>query len=141
MPWSVIRTVAVITPGFPDGLKVDRRGRVYASSFSGVQMFTALGERMGNFALPGAVNFCFGGADEDLLFITTDSALWVVEQRTERDGDRVRLRLGVGPRVAADLGQRSPVSRQHRSAARHRLKHLQAKPLAARRRCHHNRPA
>lgn len=25
---------------------------------------------------PGAVNFCFGGAERDLLLITTDSAVW-----------------------------------------------------------------
>lgn len=25
---------------------------------------------------PGAVNFCFGGAERNLLLITTDSAVW-----------------------------------------------------------------
>ncbi|MFL5829831.1 MAG: SMP-30/gluconolactonase/LRE family protein [Solirubrobacteraceae bacterium] len=76
------RLFAVVTPGFPDGLKVDATGRVYASSFSGVQIFSPLGEHLGEIALPGAVNFCFGGAEDDLLFITTDSAIWVVELPT-----------------------------------------------------------
>jgi gluconolactonase len=70
------RLLAVTTPGFPDGLKVDRDGRVYASSFSGVQVFGEDGELLDEIHLPGAVNFCFAGPDEDLLLITTDSAVW-----------------------------------------------------------------
>jgi gluconolactonase len=70
------RLFAVITPGFPDGLKVDRDGRVYASSFSGVQVFEPDGRLVGEIRLPGAVNFCFGGAERALLLITTDSAVW-----------------------------------------------------------------
>jgi len=47
-----------------------------------VQIFSPLGERLGEIPLPGAVNFCFGGAEDDLLFITTDSAIWVAELPT-----------------------------------------------------------
>jgi gluconolactonase len=72
------RLFAVVAPGFPDGLKVDRDGRVYASSFSGVQVFATSGRLLGEIRLPGAVNFCFGGPDRDLLLITTDTALWAV---------------------------------------------------------------
>jgi gluconolactonase len=70
------RLFAVVTPGFPDGLKVDRDGRVYSSSFSGVQVFDPDGELLGEIHLPGAVNFCFGGPERNLLLITTDSAVW-----------------------------------------------------------------
>jgi gluconolactonase len=70
------RLFAVTTPGFPDGIKVDAAGRVYASSFSGVQVFDADGELIDEIALPGAVNFCFGGAERNVLFITTDTAVW-----------------------------------------------------------------
>ena len=38
------RRIAVTNPGFPDGLKVDAGDRVYASSVSGVQVFSPLGE-------------------------------------------------------------------------------------------------
>ena len=68
---------AVTNPGFPDGLKVDSLGRVYASSFSGVQVFASTGVLLGEIRLPGAVNFTFGGADGSTLFITTDTAIWV----------------------------------------------------------------
>ena len=70
------RLFAVVAPGFPDGLKVDRDGRVYASSLSGVQVLAADGELLGEIRLPGAVNFCFGGLERDLLLITTDTAVW-----------------------------------------------------------------
>jgi gluconolactonase len=72
------RLFAVVAPGFPDGLKVDRAGHVYASSFSGVQVFAPDGEHLGEIRLPGAVNFCFGGPERDLLLITTDAAVWAV---------------------------------------------------------------
>ena len=70
------RLFAVTSPGFPDGLKVDRDGRVYASSFSGVQVLAQDGQLLGEIRLPGAVNFCFGGPELDLLLITTDTAVW-----------------------------------------------------------------
>jgi len=73
------RLFAVTSPGFPDGLKVDADGRVYASSFSGVHVFDSGGELLGEIRLPGAVNFCFGGAERNLLLITTDSAVWSAE--------------------------------------------------------------
>jgi gluconolactonase len=71
------RLLAVIAPGFPDGIKVDRAGRVYVSSFSGVQVFSPAGDPLGEIRLPGAVNFTFGGANGNLLFITADDAIWV----------------------------------------------------------------
>ncbi len=73
------RLLAVTTPGFPDGLKVDAEGRIYASSFSGVQVLDPCGQLLGEIRLPGAVNFCFGGPERNLLFITTDAAVWAAE--------------------------------------------------------------
>ena len=70
------RLFCVTTPGFPDGIKVDAEGRVYASAFSGVQVFEPGGELIGEISLPGAVNFTFGGPDRNVLFITVDDALW-----------------------------------------------------------------
>ena len=70
------RLFAVTTPGFPDGIKVDAEGRVYASAFSGVQVFNPAGDLIGEITLPGAVNFTFGGQRNNILFITTDTAIW-----------------------------------------------------------------
>lgn len=70
------RLFAVTTPGFPDGIKVDSAGRVYASASSGVQVFNPGGDLIGEIKLPGAVNFTFGGLGRNLLFITADTAIW-----------------------------------------------------------------
>ena len=73
------RVFAEIEPGFPDGIKVDAAGRVYASSFSGVQVFAPDGSRIGEIELPGAVNFCFGGPERNVLFITADTAIYAAQ--------------------------------------------------------------
>jgi gluconolactonase len=70
------RLFCVTNPGFPDGIKVDADGRVYASSFSGVQVFDPDGSLIGEISLPGAVNFTFGGPDGNVLLITADDAVW-----------------------------------------------------------------
>jgi gluconolactonase len=70
------RLFAVVSPSFPDGIKVDSDGRVYVSSAGGVQVFNPVGELIGEIRLPGAVNFTFGGPGRDVLFITTDDSIW-----------------------------------------------------------------
>jgi gluconolactonase len=70
------RLFAVIAPGFPDGLKVDAAGRVYASSFSGVQVFDPDGELVDEIDIAGAVNFAVAG---DTLLITNDAAVWAAK--------------------------------------------------------------
>jgi gluconolactonase len=80
------RLFAVTTPGFPDGIKVDLAGRVYASSFSGVQVFSPAGDLIGQIRLPGAVNFTFGGPGGKVLFVTTDTAIWAAVLATAGAG-------------------------------------------------------
>jgi gluconolactonase len=80
------RLFAVTTPGFPDGIKVDRAGRVYASSSSGVQVFSQAGDLIGQISLPGTVNFTFGGPGGQVLFITTDTAVWAAVLATAGAG-------------------------------------------------------
>jgi len=80
------RLFAVTTPGFPDGIKVDRAGRVYVSSSSGVQVFSQAGDLIGQISLPGTVNFTFGGPGGRVLFITTDTAVWAAVLATSGAG-------------------------------------------------------
>jgi gluconolactonase len=70
------RRVAVGTPEHPDGLAVDTQDRIYASARTGIQVFAPSGDLLGEIVLPGAVNFTFGGAGGNTLFITTDTAVW-----------------------------------------------------------------
>lgn len=69
------RLFAVITPGIPDGLKCDAEGRVYSSSSTGVQVFDRRGRILGEILAPGVANFCFGGVDNDTLFMMCDSVI------------------------------------------------------------------
>ena len=75
------RLLAVTSPGFPDGLKTDAASRVYVSAFSGVLVLSPAGDLLGEIGLPGAVNFCWGTAARNVLFITTDDAVWAAVLR------------------------------------------------------------
>jgi gluconolactonase len=70
------RVIHISAPLHPDGLKADSEGRLYASHHDGVQVLNPRGSLIGEIHLPGAVNFCFGGPDGDVLFITADTAIY-----------------------------------------------------------------
>jgi gluconolactonase len=70
------RVLAEFEPLHPDGIKVDSEGRIYASFPGGVRILDPDGARIGEIELPGAVNFCFGGSEHDVLFITADTAIY-----------------------------------------------------------------
>jgi gluconolactonase len=76
------RLFAVVSPGFPDGIKLDELGRVYASSATGVQVFTSGGDLLGEIIAPGVANFAFGGANNDVLFILCDKVIWQAKLQT-----------------------------------------------------------
>jgi gluconolactonase len=77
------RVVATTSGEHPDGIKVDRAGRIYVSAPGGVDIHAPTGELLGAIDLPGAVIFAFGPA-EDVLYITTDSAIWAADLKRER---------------------------------------------------------
>lgn len=74
------RPFAAAEPEYPDGIKAGADGRVYGSSREGVQVFDPRsGALLGEIPLPGAVSFCFGGPQRDVLFVTTDTAVWAAD--------------------------------------------------------------
>ena len=77
------RVFADAIPGYPDGIKLDVEGRVYVSSKGGVLIFGPDGDPLGDILLPGAVNFAFGGEGRNVLYITTDTAVWAAVLDTE----------------------------------------------------------
>jgi gluconolactonase len=79
---SGARELAVSTPEHPDGIKVDADGRIYASFAGGIQVFAPSGSPIGEIELPGAVNFTFGGARGEVLYITADTAIWAATLAT-----------------------------------------------------------
>jgi gluconolactonase len=70
------RLFAVVSPGAPDGIKLDVDGRVYTSSATGVQAFSPVGDLLGEISAPGVANFTFGGPNNDVLFILGDTQIW-----------------------------------------------------------------
>lgn len=70
------RLLAVTTS--PDGLAVDAAGNVYVSSPAGIDVLAPHGERIGEIRIPGAVNFTWGGAHRNVLYVTADNAIWAV---------------------------------------------------------------
>ena len=69
------RLIAVVSPGIPDGLKLDSAGRIYSSSATGVQVFTPAGKLIGEILAPRVANFCFGGTDNNTIFAMCDTSI------------------------------------------------------------------
>jgi gluconolactonase len=73
------RTVAAFPAEHPDGLAVDVGGRVYASTPDGLRVLAPSGETLAEIELPGAVNFTWREPDRRALYVTADTAIWLVE--------------------------------------------------------------
>ena len=72
-----------IDKGGPDGIRVDREGRVWSSAGDGVHIFGPDGRRIGKILLAEApANRCFGGADGKTLFLTARKSLYAVNVLT-----------------------------------------------------------
>jgi gluconolactonase len=74
------REFCTIDKGGPDGIRVDREGRVWSSAGDGVQIFAPDGSRVGKILVAEApANLCFGGADGKTLFITARKSLYSIK--------------------------------------------------------------
>jgi gluconolactonase len=59
--------------GLPDGLKIDRRGNVFATGPGGLFFFSKEGKLLGRLRLTEAASNCALADDEKTLYITNDS--------------------------------------------------------------------
>jgi gluconolactonase len=83
------RTLVEVSPGLPDGIRVDVAGRIWSSSLSGVQVFSPSGERLLDLPVPEKVaNLCFGGDDGSTLYVVATSSLYRI-RTTTRDATTV----------------------------------------------------
>jgi gluconolactonase len=74
------RVFCTIDKGGPDGIRVDRDGRVWSSAGDGVQIFAPDGTRIGRILVPEApANLCFGGTDGKTLFMTARKSLYSIQ--------------------------------------------------------------
>jgi gluconolactonase len=73
------RVFAQVSPGFPDGFRLDEQGNLWCSSAEGIQVFAPDGKRLGTIFVPEHVsNLCFGGVKKNRLFITATTSLYSV---------------------------------------------------------------
>jgi gluconolactonase len=76
---SKSRVFAEVSPGVPDGFRVDTEGNVWTSCQNGVICFNASGHSLGKIKIPQMVaNVCFGGPKRNRLFITATKSLYAV---------------------------------------------------------------
>ncbi len=67
---SNMRIFAVVEPGQPDGLCIDRAGSVFTSSQDSVQIYSPSCEQLAKILVPETcTNLVFGGKNRDRLFI------------------------------------------------------------------------
>ncbi len=65
--------------GVPDGIKVDREGRLWVAGGDGVYVVSAAGELLKKIAVPEMVtNLCFGGPDLASLFMTSPTGVYLI---------------------------------------------------------------
>ena len=78
------RPLVEVSPGLPDGFRVDAEGNLWSSSLSGIQIFTPDGEKLGEIPVPEKVgNCCFGGADGRTLYICASTSIYRIRTRTQ----------------------------------------------------------
>jgi gluconolactonase len=77
------RVVAEVSPGIPDGFRVDVDGNIWTSAGDGVQCLTPGGDLIGKIHVPEKVaNVCFGGPTRDRLFICGHTSLYSIHLNT-----------------------------------------------------------
>jgi gluconolactonase len=78
------RKFADVSPGVPDGFRVDGNGWIYTSSEDSVQVFHPDGTRLGKIHVPEKVgNVTFGGQDRDELYIAASTSLYRIRLATQ----------------------------------------------------------
>lgn len=78
---------AETTTGLYDGIKVDLRGRVWASFGGGVIIYSSEGAEVGSIPLPEVcANLTFGGDDPGTVFMTATTSLYAIDVDVDATG-------------------------------------------------------
>jgi len=68
-------------PGLPDGLKIDKKGNVYATGPGGIYFFNSQGKLLGRLKVPEATSNVALSADEKTLYITNNMQVLRLQMR------------------------------------------------------------
>lgn len=74
---------ATVSPGFPDGMRLDSHGNIYVGALDGVQVYNPEGKLIGKIRMPKeTANLTFGGKDNNILFICSSDSVWAIKLNT-----------------------------------------------------------
>lgn len=77
------RLFTVVSPGFPDGMRLDIHGNIYVGALDGIQVFNPKGVMIGKIFMPKeTANLTFGGKDNNILFICSSNSVWAIKLNT-----------------------------------------------------------
>ncbi|NUN67418.1 SMP-30/gluconolactonase/LRE family protein (plasmid) [Pseudanabaena biceps] len=77
------RVFTEISPGEPDGLRVDIQGNIFVTSQDSVQVYAPDGTHLGKILVPETcANLTFGGQEGDRLFIAASTSLYAIHLNT-----------------------------------------------------------
>lgn len=75
--------LAEVSPGIPDGFRVDVEGNIWTSAGDGVHCISSEGKLLGKVCVPEKVaNVCFGGPKRNRLFIAGFTSLYAIYLNT-----------------------------------------------------------
>ncbi|MCB1112810.1 MAG: SMP-30/gluconolactonase/LRE family protein [Chlamydiales bacterium] len=78
------RLYADISPGFPDGMRLDNKGNIYVGALDGVHVLNPEGKLIGKILMPKeTANLSFGGKDNNILFICSSNSVWAIKLNTK----------------------------------------------------------
>lgn len=78
------RLFATVSPGFPDGMRLDESGNIYVGALDGVQVINPAGKLIGKIRMPKeTANLTFGGKDNNILFICSSDSIWAIKLNTK----------------------------------------------------------
>ena len=85
------RVLVEVSPGLPDGFRVDVAGNIWTSSLDSVQVFSPAGLLLERIPVPEKIaNVCFGGDDLSTLYVAASTSLYRIRTTTT---DAVLARL------------------------------------------------
>ncbi|GAB4236366.1 MAG: SMP-30/gluconolactonase/LRE family protein [Chlamydiales bacterium] len=78
------RLFATISPGFPDGMRLDKEGNIYVGALDGIHVLNPQGKLIGKIKMPKqTANLTFGGDDNNILFICSSNSIWAIKLNAE----------------------------------------------------------
>ena len=76
--------LAVVSPGFPDGMRLDKEGNIYVGAMDGVHVLNPQGKLIGKVLMPKeTANLTFGGKNNNVLFICSSDSIWAIKLNTQ----------------------------------------------------------